>query len=151
LRTGDFFSGKVESDIQMVMWNLVAHGVRLAVRGLEAFSRTEAGKKTAEVSSRAFEAAKEASKDALASYRQSRAARAAAAGASSSVGRWADGTTVVASDGRVGVVVRYLTVAEAGGPVSDTSTTTLVLLDLLQYTSELDRYLIANETSLRGL
>lgn len=135
----------------MVMWNLVAHGVRLAVRGLDSFSRTEAGKKTAEVSSKAFDAAKEASKDALASYRQSRAARAAAAGTSSSAGRWAEGATVVASDGRVGVVVRYLTVAEAGGPVSDTSTTTLVLLDLLQYTSELDRYLIANETSLRGV
>jgi hypothetical protein len=135
----------------MVMWNLVAHGVRLAARGLGAFSRTEAGKKTAEVSSKAFEAAKESSKDALASYRRSRAARVGAAGASSSAGRWAEGATVVASDGRVGVIVRYLTVAEAGGLVSDMSTTTLVLLDLLQYTSEVDRYLIVNETSLRGV
>lgn len=135
----------------MVMWNLVAHGVKLAARGLEAFSRTEAGKKSAEVSSKAFEAAKEASKDALASYRHSRAVRSGVASSSARAGRWAEGTTVVATGGRVGVVVRYLAASEVGGPVSDVSTTTLVLLDLIQYTNDLDRYLIADETSLRGL
>jgi hypothetical protein len=123
----------------MVMWNLVGHGVMWAARGLEAFSRTEAGKKTVELSAKALEAAKKSSNENLASFRHTRAER------------WAEGATVVAADGRVGIVVRYLTVAEAGGPVNNSSSTTLVLLDLIQYTSELDRYLIASENSLRGI
>ena len=135
----------------MVMWNLIGHGVKWAARGIDAFSKTDAGKKTAEVSSRAFSAAKEASKDAVAAYKKSQAARAGTAGAAPGGLRWEAGRTVVASDGRVGVVVRYLTASEVGGPFGDSSFTGLLLIDLLQHTSELDRYLIISENSVRGV
>jgi len=135
----------------MVMWNLVAHGVKWAARGLEAFSRTDAGKKTAEVSSKAFQAAKEASKDAINSYKQSRNASASRMGASRPGARWQGGETVVISDGRVGLVVRYLSVNEIGGAASDNSPTELVLLEMMQYSSELDRYLFIHENSIRAV
>jgi len=135
----------------MVMWNLVGHGVKWAARGIEAFSKSGAGKRTAEVSARALQAARDASRDAITTYKQLRSNRSENSGGASLGARWTEGTTVVASDGRVGVVVRYLTAAEVGGSVTDKSLTSLVLLDLLQHTSELDRYLIASENSIRGV
>lgn len=40
----------------MVMWNLVGHGVKWAARRVMAFSETEGGKKTAELSGKAYRA-----------------------------------------------------------------------------------------------
>lgn len=132
----------------MVMWNLVAHGVKWAARGLDSFSRTEAGKKTAEVSSRAFSAAKEASREVLKSYKQSRQSAGSPASGGSRSG-WSEGVTIVLYDGRVGVVVRYLRANEVAGDPTDTTMTPLVLVDLLQHTSEMDRYIIVHESGLR--
>ena len=133
----------------MVMWNLVGHGVKLAVRGLDAFSRTDAGKKTAEFSSKAFRAAKEASKDAIKAYKESRAAAPGRIGSKGDDLRWRGGETVVTSDGRVGVIVRYLAVSEIGGDSSVDAISELVLVDLLQHANELDRYLIIHQNSVR--
>jgi hypothetical protein len=134
----------------MVMWNLVAHGVKRTVRGLDSFSRTEAGKKSAEVSSKAFSAAKEASREVLRSYKQSRPSPGSTASGSSRLG-WTEEVTVVLHDGRVGVFVRYLRANEVGGDSTDTSMTALVLVDLLQHTSEMDRYIFVHESGLRSV
>lgn len=135
----------------MVMWNLVGHGVKWAARGLDSFSRTDAGKKTAEVSSKAFQAAKEASKEVINSYKHSRNASASRVVASRTGTRWQGGETVVTPNGRVGSVVRYLSVSEIGGATSDNSSTELVLLEMLQHESELDRYLFIHENSIRAV
>ena len=52
------------------MWNLVGHGVKWAARGVMAFSETEAGKKTAELSGKAYRATRDATKDAINTYRE---------------------------------------------------------------------------------
>lgn len=132
----------------MVMWNLVGHGVKWAARGLDAFSRTDAGKKTSEVSAKAFHAAKDASKSAIAAYKSSRSQ---GSGSHVSGRHWAEGQTVVLPDGQVGSVVRNVCANEIGGDISDSSETPIVLVDLLQYTSELDRYRLIHEASLRGI
>lgn len=135
----------------MVMWNLVGHGVKWAARGIDAFSRTEAGKKTAEISSRSFLAAKEASREMIDSYKASKQSN-PNHGASFGTGKkWNVNATVVTHDGRLGTVVRYLQANEIGGSQSDTSLTDLVLLDLAQSTSELDRYLIIHENGVKGI
>ena len=54
----------------MVMWNLVGHGVKWAARGVMAFSETEAGKKTAELSGKAYRATRDATKDAINTYKE---------------------------------------------------------------------------------
>lgn len=54
----------------MVMWNLVGHGVKLAARGVMAFSETETGKKTAELSGKAYRATRDATKDAINTYKE---------------------------------------------------------------------------------
>lgn len=54
----------------MVMWNLVGHGVKWAARGVLAFSETEAGKKTAELSGKAYRATRDATKDAINTYKE---------------------------------------------------------------------------------
>ena len=54
----------------MVMWNLVGHGVKWAARGVMAFSETEAGKKTAELSGKAYRATRDATKDAINTYKK---------------------------------------------------------------------------------
>lgn len=54
----------------MVMWNLVGHGAKLAFRGIDAFSKTEAGKKTAELSGKAYRATRDATKDAINAYKE---------------------------------------------------------------------------------
>lgn len=133
----------------MVMWNLVGHGIKWAARGIDSFSRTEAGKKTAEVSARAFQAAKEASKEMVDSYKSSKAPNGRSLPNSNAGNKWESGNTVVTHDGRLGVTVRYLQVNEIGGSSSDLSLTDLVLMDLLQHTNELDRYLIIRENSIR--
>lgn len=52
------------------MWNLVGYGAKWAARGIDAFSKTEAGKKTAELSGKAYRATRDAAKDALNSYKE---------------------------------------------------------------------------------
>jgi len=135
----------------MVMWNLVAHGVKWAARGIDAFSQTDAGKKTAEVTGRAFAAAKEASQDAVRAYKDSKNSTRPNGGGLRGV-RWVEGALVVmATDGRVGRVVRYLQANEVGGESGGTGFTPLVLVDLLQFTNEMDRYIFIHESGLRAV
>jgi len=54
------------------MWNLVGHGIKLAARGAQAFSETDAGKKTAELSGKAYRATRDATKDAISSFKENR-------------------------------------------------------------------------------
>jgi len=54
----------------MVMWNLVGHGVKWAARGVAAFSETETGKKTAELAGKAYRATRDATKDAVNTYKE---------------------------------------------------------------------------------
>ena len=54
----------------MVMWNLVGHGAKWAARGVLAFSETETGKKTAELSGKAYRATRDATKDAINTYKE---------------------------------------------------------------------------------
>jgi|694.fasta_scaffold40330_2 hypothetical protein len=55
----------------MVMWNLVGHGAKWAARGVLAFSETETGKKTAELSGKAYRATRDATKEAISSFKES--------------------------------------------------------------------------------
>lgn len=52
------------------MWNLVGYGVKWAARGVDAFSKTDAGKKTAELSGRAYRATRDATRDAVSAYKE---------------------------------------------------------------------------------
>lgn len=135
----------------MVMWNLVGHGLKWAARGVDAFSRTEAGKKTGEVASRSFHAAKEASRDMIETYKQSKTNQGQFVGTARAAGKVDAGTSVVTHDGRFGTAVRYLQRNEIGGTLGDTSLTELLLVDLAQHTDELDRYLIIHENSVRAV
>lgn len=135
----------------MVMWNLVGYGAKWAARGIDAFSRTEVGKKTAEISAKSFNAAKEASREAIDNYKASKQSHTNSAGTSRGGSRWVAGSTVVTHDGRLGTVVRYLQVNEIGGSMSDTSLTELVMVDLAQWTNEFDRYLMVHEDGLRAI
>lgn len=57
----------------MVMWNLVGYGAKWAARGIDAFSKTETGKKTAELSGKAYRATRDAAKDAINTYKENQA------------------------------------------------------------------------------
>ena len=54
----------------MVMWNLVGHGAKWAARGVLVFSESETGKKTAELSGKAYRATRDATKEAISSFKE---------------------------------------------------------------------------------
>ena len=133
----------------MVMWNLVGHGVKLAARGVMAFSRTEAGQKTGEISSKAFAAARKSSSAAIADYRASKAARQVRK--ASDEMRFTEGQAVKLRDGTVGTVVAYMRNCDIIEGSSDQALTSLVLIERQRFSSEEDRCVIVADSALYPL
>jgi hypothetical protein len=131
----------------MVMWNLVGQGIKLAVRGIDAFSRTEAGKKTAEFSASAFAITKERARELLSDV----GARVQTTSSpNSDVGTFTSGERVILN-GRRGTMIRYLTNRELGVPPHDDSPTTLACVEMDSFADPMDRYMITADSALRRL
>jgi hypothetical protein len=123
------------------MWSLAFRAAQIAARGVTAFANSDTGHKLGEKTSELIDSAREKiaeSKDAYSSAQST---------SGSSNSRLRPGQTVVVKNsGQVGTVVRYLLEYELGGSPSNKSETRLVLLDLLQHSSELDRYLFTSDS-----
>jgi hypothetical protein len=122
-----------------VLWNLAFHAAKLAARGISSFANSETGQKLGDKTAEVLESTRDKIADSVTAYRAAQPTSAA------HTGRLRPGQTVVVkSNGKVGVVVRYLLQNELGGDPKNSSESNLVLLEFLQYEDELSRYLFTS-------
>lgn len=132
----------------MVMWNLVGHGVKWAARGLHEFSKTDAGRRLGELTSRAYSSSRDLTREAVARYRNS-------SPSDGSLFRTArkqtfrQGDVVVLPNGEVALVIRYVERHEIGGTQDDRTPTELLVVGLLQTVGDEDQFVVIAQSSLR--
>jgi hypothetical protein len=129
----------------MVMWNLVGHGVKWSIRGIYGLSQTESGKKSVEVASSVYKS----SKLAVMKMVQERESNAEMHRTRVRGGKFHPGATVITVEGLLGIVLGYLSVSDLDTTSSDQTLTQFVVVDLLSFRTEEDRYQIISDTQCR--
>jgi len=130
----------------MVMWNLVGHGIKWAARGVDAFSKTDAGKATGSAISRATRATRSGISQLAATQRATSTKRTNASAGSTSKKLHA-GQRVRFQDGSKGTVLRYLRECDLTPSSGDETLTDMVVVELARFTSEYDRYIMSHDSA----
>ena len=135
----------------MVMWNLVGHGAKWAIRGAAEFSRTQTGQRFGELTRKAYTTSRDLTKEAVERYRASdhpaRSARRSIRGQDV----FRTGDVVLLPSGEVALVLRYVEEREIGGAPDNRSASDLLIVGLLQVVDGEEELVVISDIHVKRL